>query len=109
MAEGERRTRGAMPCAWGIDPAHVVGSTTSAPLVSCDRKLRTSSGETPDRAGAAGSSADRSPRSGIRQALSASLRRRSRLGAGRKWRGEKGEQGETSSTFVGHAQLLITT
>ena len=30
------RTRGAMPCTWGIEPAHVVGSTTSSPL----RQLR---------------------------------------------------------------------
>jgi len=103
------RTRGAMPCTWGIDPAHVVESTTSTPFVSCDRKLRTSSGEIPDGAGADSSSADRPPRSGSRQPLSASVRRWSRLGAGREWRGEKGEQGETGPTFVGHAQLLITT
>ena len=52
------RTRGAMPCAWGIDPAHVVGSTTSSPIVSCDRKLRTTSGEAGDEDGFAGSDID---------------------------------------------------
>ena len=44
------RTRGAMPCAWGTEPAQVVGSTTSSPVVSCDRKLRTASGVTPEGA-----------------------------------------------------------
>ena len=31
------RTRGAMPVAWGIEPAHVSGSTTSVPVVNCAR------------------------------------------------------------------------
>src|SRR5450759_5789256 len=53
------RTRGAMPCAWGTEPAQVVGSTAFSPIVSCDRKLRTASGETPEGAGAR-----RSPRGG---------------------------------------------
>jgi len=42
------RTRGAMPCAWGTDPAHVVGSMTSLPALNWDRKLRTTSGEAGD-------------------------------------------------------------
>ena len=41
------RTRGAMPRATGTEPAHVVGSTTSSPTVSCERKLATTSGVTP--------------------------------------------------------------
>ena len=122
------RTRGAMPCAWGIDPAHVVGSTTSSPVVSCDRKLRTASGEIPDGAGAGSSSVgpvggqtsiaswtcvsrgtlarDRSTdgRRGGRQATPSPLTSRS----GRERRGEEGQQGEAGPTLVGHAQLLIT-
>ena len=31
----------------GTEPAHVVGSTTSSPTVSCERKLATTSGVTP--------------------------------------------------------------
>ena len=31
------RTRGAMPVTCGTEPAHVAGSTTSSPAVSCDR------------------------------------------------------------------------
>ena len=50
------RTRGAMPCATGTEPAHVLGSTTSSPTVSCDRKLATTSGVTL-ASGAAGRSA----------------------------------------------------
>ena len=42
------RTRGAMPCATGTEPAHVLGSTTSSPIVSCDRKLATARGVTLD-------------------------------------------------------------
>jgi len=33
------RIRGAMPVAYGTEPAHVTGSTTSAPGVNCVRKL----------------------------------------------------------------------
>lgn len=39
------RTRGAMPVAWGIEPAHVSGSTTSVPVVNCARNARTASGD----------------------------------------------------------------
>ncbi|MGI8415459.1 MAG: hypothetical protein ACR2P2_04495 [Nakamurella sp.] len=42
------RTRGVIPWATGTDPAQVVGSTTSSPMVSCDRKLATASGVTSD-------------------------------------------------------------
>ena len=45
------RTRGAIPCACGSEPAQVAGSTTSSPRVSCDRKSRAASGETPGAAG----------------------------------------------------------
>ena len=59
-------TRGAMPCAWGTEPAQVVGSTTSSPVVSCDRKLRTDSGDSREDAGAGRSSGGgRSTRSDI--------------------------------------------
>ncbi len=51
-----RRTRGAMPFTWGTEPAQVAGSITSSPGVSCQRSLRTRSGETLDGAGAGRSS-----------------------------------------------------
>src|SRR6185312_6599039 len=41
------RRRGAMPNAAGTEPAHVLGSMTSSPLVSCSRSWLTTSGDTP--------------------------------------------------------------
>lgn len=39
------RTRGAIPVAWGTEPAQVAGSTTSPPTVNCERNRRTASGD----------------------------------------------------------------
>jgi hypothetical protein len=49
-----------MPCTTGTEPAQVLASTTSSPMVSCDRKLATASGVRL-AAGAAGSSAGSRP------------------------------------------------